>query len=51
MNEFSYLAEGYREYLEMADLMALSMRLADTPCSPINYNSPARQIKELFADG
>src|SRR5664279_917431 len=41
MNEFSFLAEGYRDYLETSDLLALSMRLADTPCSPIKYNSPA----------
>jgi len=51
MNEFSFLAEGYRDYLETSDLLTLSMRLADTPCSPIKYNSPARQIKEIFADG
>ena len=51
MNEFSFLAEGYRDYLETSDLLALSMRLADIPCSPIKYNSPARQIKETFADG
>lgn len=51
MNEFSFLAEGYRDYLETSDLLALSMRLADTPCSPIKYNSPARLIKEIFADG
>lgn len=50
MNEFSFLAEGYREYLETSHLMTLSMRLAGTPCSPIKYNSPARLIKELFGD-
>ena len=50
MNEFSFLAEGYREYLETADLMILSMRLADTPCSPIKYNSPARLLKEVLSD-
>ena len=50
MNEFSFLAEGYRGYLETADLMILSMRLADTPCSPIKYNSPARLIKEVLSD-
>lgn len=47
MNEFSFVAEGYREYLESSDLMMLSMRLADTPCSPIKYNSPARLLKEI----
>jgi hypothetical protein len=30
MNEFGFLAEGYREYLENSDLQAPSMRLADT---------------------
>lgn len=50
VNEFSFLAEGYREYLETSDLLTLSMRLADTPCSAIKYNSPARMIKELLGD-
>ena len=50
MNEFSFLAEGYREYLETSDLVTLSMRLANTPCSPIKYDSPARLLKELFGD-
>jgi len=49
MNEFSFLAEGYREYLETSDLLTLSMRLADTPCRPIKYNSPSRQVKDIFA--
>lgn len=49
MNEFSFLAERYRDYLETSDLMAVSMRLADAPCSPIKHNSPSRQVKELFA--
>ena len=50
MNEFSFLAEGYREYLETSDLVTLSMRLADTPCSPLKYNTPARLIKEIVGD-
>lgn len=48
MNEFSFLAEGYRESLETSDLLALSMRLADAPCSAIEHSSPARPIKELL---
>jgi hypothetical protein len=51
MNEFSFLAEGHREYLETSDLVTLSMRLADTPCSPIKYNSPARLLKVLSDAG
>ena len=50
MNEFSFLAEGYREYLETSDLVTLSMRLSNTPCSLIKYNSPARLLRELFGD-
>ncbi len=50
MNEFAFLAARYREYLGTADLVTLSMRLADTPCSPVKYNSPARLLKELFGD-
>lgn len=35
MNQFSYLAEGYREYLETSDLLELSLKLAHVPCSPL----------------
>ncbi|WP_074858405.1 DUF6933 domain-containing protein [Nitrosospira briensis] len=47
MNEFSFLAEGYRECLESFDLITLTMRLAETPCKPIKYDSPAGLIKEI----
>ena len=50
MNEYSFMAEGYREYLETSDLVTLSIRLADTPCSPIKYNSPARLLQEVLSD-
>jgi hypothetical protein len=48
MNEFAFLAEGYRKYHENSDLLALSMRLADTPCSAIKYDSPVRLIEEII---
>jgi hypothetical protein len=49
MNQFSYLAEGYREYLETKDLLALSLRLSETPCSPLYKSavSPDRELKVL----
>jgi hypothetical protein len=47
MNEFAFLAEGYREDTEATDLFMLSMRLADTPCSAIKYNHPARLLNVL----
>jgi len=49
MNEFALLAEGYREHMETSDLVVLSMRLAETPCSAIKYNSPAQLLKECLA--
>lgn len=52
MNQFSYLAEGYREYLETNDLLTLSLRLSETPCSPLYKSavSPDRELK-LFVRG
>lgn len=52
MNQFSYLAEGYREYLETKDLLTLSLRLSETPCSPLYKSavSPDRELK-LFVRG
>lgn len=50
MNQFSYLAEGYREYLETKDLLALSLRLSETPCSPLYKRaiSPDRELKRMI---
>ena len=44
MNEFAFLAEAYREGM---DLLARSMRLADTPCGAIKYDYPQRLLQEL----
>jgi hypothetical protein len=46
MNQFSYLAEGYREYLETTDLLELSLKLAHVPCSPL-YKREMFPDKEL----
>lgn len=53
MNQFSYLAEGYSEYLETKDLLALSVRLSETPCSPLYKSaiSPDRALKALVGVG
>lgn len=52
MNQFSYLAEGYREYLETKDLLALSVKLSETPCSPLYKSaiSPDRELKRLVGN-
>jgi hypothetical protein len=44
MNEFAYLGSVYQE----PDLLRLSLRLADTPCSPL-YNSHGSPDRELAA--
>ena len=49
MNEFAFLADGYREYLESPDLLMLSLKLSDTPCGPLKGNSPARVLADLLA--
>jgi hypothetical protein len=46
MNQFSFLAEGYREYSETDDLLELSLKLANTPCSPL-YKRETFPDKEL----
>jgi len=52
MTQFAYLAEGYRAYDKMNDLIALSLKLAHTPCSPL-YKGPVfpdRALKELTSE-
>jgi hypothetical protein len=51
MNEFAFLADGYREYLESPDLLSLAIKLSDTPCGPLKGNSPARVLREMMAGG
>ena len=48
MNEFAYLADAFRQSTEAFDLLALSLRLAETPCSPL-YKSHVTPHDELLA--
>jgi hypothetical protein len=51
MNEFGYLADAVRnDYVD--DLLALSVRLAGTPCSPLyrRHVSPDRELAALVAE-
>jgi hypothetical protein len=53
MTQFAYLAEAYRAYDKPNELIALSLKLARTPCSPL-YKGPASPegaLKELTRDG
>lgn len=49
MNELAFEAKVYREHGDATDLLALALRLAQTPCGAIRYNSPARLLQEIVA--
>ncbi|MHB1668609.1 DUF6933 domain-containing protein [Thiomonas sp.] len=40
LNEFTFMAEVYRERLEHPDLLSIALELADTPCKPIKVRQP-----------
>ena len=50
LNQFTYLAEGYRDYNQTTDLLWLSMKLSETPCSPLykSATSPDRELQRLI---
>ena len=51
MNEFKYLAEAYRDYRGIDDLVTLAVELSQTPCSPLysSHGSPDRELDALVA--
>lgn len=50
LNQFTYLVEGYRDYKQTNDLLWLSMKLSETPCSPLYKKaiSPDRELRRLI---
>lgn len=52
MNDFVFLAEVHREHGEAEDLVALSVRLASTPCGPLfkRHGAPDRELAALVSD-
>jgi len=48
MNEFAYLGDVFRPSTEVLDLLELSLRLAETPCSPL-YKRHGTPHDELMA--
>lgn len=52
MNQFAYLAEGYRDHLETDDPLTLSLKLSETPCSPLYKRgvSPDRELVRFASD-
>lgn len=51
MNEFTYLAEASRAHDRSEDLVAVAVRLAGTPCSPLykRHSFPDRELLALVA--
>ena len=49
MNEFGFEASIYREDMGATDFAKLSMRLAETPCGAIGYNSPDRLMLDVVS--
>jgi len=51
MNELKYLADVHAKLDGGRDLLALSMRLAETPCGPLykRHISPDRELAALVA--
>ena len=47
LNEFSFLADVFRDSPEGADMLALSLKLATVPCGPLKGNSPGRMLQSL----
>jgi len=50
MNEFTYLAEAWRQDQSQPNLHALALRLATTPCGPLHLKhiSPDRELAALL---
>jgi hypothetical protein len=51
MNEFSRLAEVYRDYRGLTDLVTLALVLSETPCGPLypRHGSPDRELDAAVA--
>jgi len=51
MNQFSFLAEGYRDHRRLTDLVTLGLLLSETPCGPLyqRLGSPDRELDAAVA--
>jgi len=47
MNDFAWMADGYLD--GRTSLLDVSLRLAETPCGPLEMNSPRRATLALFS--
>ena len=53
MNQFTFQAESYRDHFGLVDPLALSVKLAGTPCSPLYKGAicPDLAVREVMANG
>lgn len=53
MNQFTFQAESYRDHFGLVDPLALSVKLAGTPCSPLYKGAicPDLAVREVMAQG
>ncbi len=51
LNEFGFLADVHRAHGDADDLVALSVRLAGTPCGPLykSHSFPDRELAAVVA--
>ena len=49
LNDFAQMADYYDVAADEHQLLQLSLHLAQTPCKPIDYQSPDRCVKQLLA--
>jgi hypothetical protein len=52
MNQFTFMAEVFRENIGKDDLLAISLKLATVPCGPLYKTgvSPDRELKRLVGE-
>ena len=50
MNDFARMTQWYEVSTADDSLTALSLLLAETPCKPLNYNSPDREVIALLTN-
>jgi len=51
MNEFAFLAETHKHYHGTNDLQRIALALAQTPCKPIQFQSPSQLIAAIAVHG
>ena len=53
MNQFTFQAESYRDHFGLIDPLALSVKLAGTPCGPLYKGAicPDLAVREVMAEG